>query len=134
MITLIGILVGLLIFVIFSPRRVHRGEASQRIAEMYSLDTTRTLSQLKPETLEYKLLASGVHMQNATFGRSLRRRSGSHSDCLAFLPGLPAFILGGITAFIPYAWLDDKAQEFGREIDRLFASGSRTNYGRPAGR
>ena len=40
MITLIGILVGLLVFVLFAPLRIRRGDASQRLAEMYSLDTT----------------------------------------------------------------------------------------------
>ena len=30
--------------------RIRRGEASQRLAEMYSLDMARTLSELKPES------------------------------------------------------------------------------------
>ena len=62
MITLVGLLVGLLVYVLFAPNRVRRGEASQRIAELYSLETARSLSELKPGSLEYKLLAAGVRI------------------------------------------------------------------------
>jgi len=120
MITLIGILVGLLVFALFAPRGIRRGEASQRLAEMYSLDMARTLSELKPESLEYKLLASGLHLQPATF-RLLTIAAGIAVGVAAwpFLPGLPALILGAITAYLPYAWLDDRVKSRGREIDRL---------------
>ena len=120
MITLIGILVGLLVFALFAPGRIRRGEASQRLAEMYSLDMARTLSELKPESLEYKLLASGLHLQPATF-RLLTIAVGIAVGVAAwsFLPGLPALILGAIAAYLPYAWLDDRVKSRGREIDRL---------------
>ena len=58
MIALIGILTGSMVFLLFAPRRVRRGDAGRRLAEMYSLDTARTLSELKPESLEYKLLVA----------------------------------------------------------------------------
>jgi Flp pilus assembly protein TadB len=120
MITLIGILAGLLVFVLFSPARVRRGEASQRLAEMYSLDTARSLSELKPESLEYKLLASGVHLQPFTF-RLLTVAVGIALGVIAwpFLPGFPAMILALIAGYLPYAWLDDRVKSRGREIDRL---------------
>src|SRR5512139_1396400 len=108
MITLIGILAGLLVFVLFSPARVRRGEASQRLAEMYSLDTVRTLSEMKPESLEYKLLASGLRLQPITF-RMLTVTAGVASGVIAWpmLPGMPAMILALIVGYLPYAWLDD---------------------------
>ena len=120
MITLIGILIGLLVFVLFSPARVRRGEASQRLAEMYSLDTVRTLSEMKPESLEYKLLASGLRLQPLTF-RLLTVAAGVATGVIAWpmLPGLPAMILAIIATYLPYAWLDDRVKSRGREIDRL---------------
>ena len=120
MITLIGILVGLLVFVLFSPVRIRRGSASQRLAEMYSLDTTRALSELKPDSLEYKLLAGGVRLQPNTF-RLLLAAAGLAAGAIAwpFLPGVPALVLGGIAAYLPTAWLDDRVKNRGREIDRI---------------
>jgi len=120
MITLIGILVGLLVFVLFSPARIRRGEASQRLAEMYSLDTARTLSEMKPESLEYKLLASGLRLQPLTF-RLLTIAAGIAVGVISWpiLPGLPAMILAIIAGYLPYAWLDDRVKSRGREIDRL---------------
>ena len=120
MITLIGILVGLLVFVLFSPARIRHGEASQRLAEMYSLDTARTLSEMKPESLEYKLLASGLPLQPFTF-RLLTVAAGIAVGVITWpmLPGLPAMILATIAAYLPYAWLDDRVKSRGREIDRL---------------
>ena len=120
MIALIGILVGLLVFVLFAPPRIRRGVASQRLAEMYSLDTARQLSGLKPESLEYKLLAGGVRLQPASF-RLLTIGGGVAAAAISwpFLPGLPALILGGIVEFLPYSWLSEKVKSRGREIDRL---------------
>ncbi len=120
MITLIGILVGLLAFVLFSPPRIRRGEASQRLAEMYSLDTARTLAELEPGSLEYQLLAGGVRFQPVSF-RLLTLAVGI-AVCVAawpFLPGMPALILGVITGALPYNWLGEKVRSRGREIDRL---------------
>jgi Flp pilus assembly protein TadB len=120
MITLIGILAGLLVYVLFAPRRERRGEASQRLAEMYSLDTARSLSELKPESLEYKLLASGMRLQPATF-RLLTAAAGAAAavSVWPFLPGLPALVLGLIVGYLPYAWLDERVKSRGRDIDRL---------------
>ena len=120
MITLIGILVGLLVFVLFTPIRIRRVDAAQRLAEMYSLDTTRALSELKPDLLEYKLLAGGVRLQPNTF-RLLLAAVGLAAGAIAwpFLPGVPALVLGGIAAYLPTAWLDDRVKNRGREIDRI---------------
>ncbi|PWB50524.1 MAG: hypothetical protein C3F13_16360 [Anaerolineales bacterium] len=120
MITLIGLLVGLLVFVLFAPHRIRRGEASRRLSEMYSLDTTRQLSELLPESLEYKLLAGGVRLQPASF-RLLTVATGVAATVITWplLPGIPALILGFIVAFLPYSWLSEKVKSRGREIDRL---------------
>ena len=80
MVTLVGLLVALLVFLLAAPRRVRVGEASRRVAELYSLDTARTLGELKPETLEYKLLASGLRLQPLTF-RLLTAAGGHRRRC-----------------------------------------------------
>src|SRR4030067_2164116 len=101
MITLIGILVGLLVLVLFAPLHIRRGDASRRLAEMYSLDTTRQLSELKPESLEYRLLAGGGRLQPASF-RLLTVAAGVTAAVITwpFLPGIPALILGVIACFL----------------------------------
>jgi Flp pilus assembly protein TadB len=120
MITLIGILAGTMILILFAPARIRRGEASKRMAELYSIDTARTLSSLKPESLDYKLLAAGVRLQPLTF-RLLTLAAGVAGSAIAwaFLPGLPAIILGTIAVYLPYSWLGEKVKSRGREIDRL---------------
>ena len=120
MIPLIGLLVAALVYFLAAPPRLRTGEASRRVAEMYSLDTARTLADLKPESLEYNLLAGGVRLQPATF-RLLTGAAAVAAGVIAwpFLPGLPALVLGGIAAVLPYAWLGEKVRSRGREIDRL---------------
>jgi pilus assembly protein TadC len=119
MVTLIGILCGLLVFVLFSPRRVRKGEASQRLAEMYSLDAARNLADLNPSTLEYKLLAAAVPTNPVTFRLlTLAIAIAGAVITWAFIPGVPALMLGGIAGYFPYAWLDGKVKSRAREIDR----------------
>ena len=120
MVTLVGLLVALLVFLLAAPPHVRTGDASRRVAELYSLDTARTLSELKPESLEYKLLASGIHLQPVTF-RLLTAACGIAGGVIvwAFLPGLPALILGIVVTFLPYSWLGERVKSRGREIDRL---------------
>ncbi len=120
MATLIGILAALLVLILFAPPRVCHGEAGKRLAEMYSLDTVRTLSELKPGSLEYRLLAGGLRLQPLTF-RLLTVALGIAAGVIVwpFLPGLPVLILGVIAAYLPYAWLSEKVKSRGREIDKL---------------
>ena len=95
------------------------GEAARRVAELYSLDTARTLGEMQPETLEYKLLASGLRLQPLTF-RLLTAAGAVAGGVLAwpFLPGMPALILGFGVGYLPYAWLGERVRRRGREIDR----------------
>jgi len=119
MVTLIGILCGLLVFVLLSPRRVRKGEASQRLAEMYSLDMARNLADLNPNSLEYKLLAAGVPTQPMTFRLlTLAIAIAGGVIAWAFIPGLPALMIGGIAGYLPYAWLDGMVKSRARVIDR----------------
>ncbi|MDD5369150.1 MAG: hypothetical protein PHQ40_08695 [Anaerolineaceae bacterium] len=121
MIILVGILTGLLVFVLATsrPTRRGRGVASRKLAEMYSLETTRTLAELKPGSLEYRLLAAGWSMTTATF-YLLTGGTGLVTVTAAwlFLPGIPAIVLGGIAAFIPSVFLGSQVTGRTREIDR----------------
>jgi Flp pilus assembly protein TadB len=104
----------------FSLHVAPRGEASQRIAELYSLETARSLSELKPGSLEYKLLAAGVRMQPVTF-RLLTIAIGIAAGVITwpYLPGLPVVIIVLVVGYLPYAWLDDRVNSRGIEIYRL---------------
>jgi tight adherence protein B len=86
---------------------------------MYSLETARSLSELKPGSLEYRLLAAGLLIRPATF-RLLVIAIGIAGTIIlwTFLPGLPALILGGLAGYLPVAWLDNKIVGRAREMDK----------------
>jgi pilus assembly protein TadC len=122
MIPIISLLVGLLVFVLFAPKRVNQNEVSQRLAEMYSVDALKALNELKSTSLEYKLLASGLTKFNTPFTFRALTVGLALVGVVAgwfFLPGLPALIAGGIAFYLPYGWLDDRVKSRGREIDKL---------------
>lgn len=120
MITLIGILCSLFVIVIFAPRRVRRGEAGRRLAEMYSVETTRNLSALLPGSLDYRLMAAGLNIQPASF-RILAWAGALAAGVAAWmiLPGLPALILASIAGYLPFTWLNERVRNRGREVEKL---------------
>lgn len=93
---------------------------SGKLADLYSVDSTRSLSSLNPRSLEYQLLAAGLKIRPETF-RLLRLAGSAAGIALTwlFLPGLPALVVGGICFYIPSAWLGDKVKSRGRKIDQL---------------
>ncbi|MCX6053646.1 MAG: hypothetical protein NTZ74_01790 [Chloroflexi bacterium] len=116
LIPVVGLLVTTLVLLLGYPKI----EKTGRLTALDAVDTVRTLSSLNPGSLEYKLLASGLGIQGITF-RLLRLSAGIAGGVItwAFLPGLPAFILGAILFFLPGAYLEDRLKNRGREIDRL---------------
>ncbi|MFZ6029558.1 MAG: type II secretion system F family protein [Chloroflexota bacterium] len=120
MIAIIGLLVAALAYILLSPPRVKQGDATRRLAEMYSLDTLKTLDDLAPSSLEYKLLASGLKLSPVTFrALTVGLALASAAAAWALLPGLPALIAGGVVFSLPYGWLDERVKGRGREIDRV---------------
>jgi tight adherence protein B len=116
LITLIALLSALLVLWLFYPRQQKTGV----LAEMYSVEAAKSLQNLDPKSLEYKLVAAGVHLQPVTF------------RIFTFAAVLAAFVLGaislgpivglvlaGIAWYAPQAWLDDKAKSRGKEIDKV---------------
>jgi len=116
LIPVVGILCTTLFLLLWYPKQIKTG----RLAALYTIDSTRSLSSLDPKSLEYKLLASGLNLKPITF-RLLRIASGVCGMVIAwlFLPGLPAIVIGGILFYVPGAWLDDRVKSRGRNIDQL---------------
>ncbi len=116
LIPIVGLLCTTLVLLLWYPKPTRSG----KLADLYSVDSVQTLSSFEPKTLEYRLLAAGLAMRPATF-RLFQIAAGIGGIILAwlFLPGLPAFIVGGIIFYIPGAWLNDQVKSRGRKIDSL---------------
>jgi Flp pilus assembly protein TadB len=116
MIVLIGALCGSFVLYFAYPQKRPVG----RLAELYSVESLRSLSELNPTSLEYRLLASGIHYRTVTW-QLLCLSAGAGASVVAWfiLPGLPSLVLGGIAYFLPNAWLDDQVKNRGRAIDRF---------------
>lgn len=113
---LIAVLVILLVLWLWYPRAEKRGV----LAEMYTVETTRTMQSLDPNSLEYQLLAAGLQLKPVTFrvltyGAALAAFT-IGSGLLGFVVGL---VLAGVAWYAPQAWLKDKVQSRGKAIDRV---------------
>jgi tight adherence protein B len=114
-IVLIGALCGVIILYLAYPQKRSVG----RLAELYSVESLRSLSELNPASLEYRLMASGINYRPITWQLlCLSAGAGALAVTWLFLPGLPALVVGGIAYYLPNAWLDDRVKSRGREIDR----------------
>jgi Flp pilus assembly protein TadB len=115
LIPVIGLLCTTLILFWLYPNQVKTG----KLTDLYSADSVRTLAGLDPKSLDYKLLAAGLKLRPVTF-RLLCGAAGLAGLAVmwVFLPGLPALVVGGITLYVPNAWLDDKVKSRGRMIDQ----------------
>ena len=120
LIPVVGLLCTTLILLIWYPKTTKTG----KLADLYAVDSVRTLSSLDQKSLEYKLLAAGLTMKPVTF-RLLCVAAGIGCAVVTwlFLPGLPALVVGGIVFYVPGAWLDDKVKSRGRNIDQLLPIG-----------
>jgi len=119
---IIGILVTVFLLVILAPplKELKKSKLSAAMEDVYSLDQTKKLSEMKPDSLEYKLAASGINWRTATFrSATILAGIGVTLFVWAFLPGVPAIALGGLAYYLPHAWLNDKVKSRGREIDKL---------------
>jgi tight adherence protein B len=116
LIFLIALLSALLVLWLFYPRKEKTGV----LADMYSVDSARSLQNLDPKSLNYKLVAAGVALKPVTF-----RLFTYGGAVAAFILGAIALgpivgiVLAGIAWFAPQAWLDDKAKSRGKEIDKV---------------
>ena len=120
LIPVIGLLCTTLALLLWYPKLTSTG----KLADLYTVDSARTLSSLDQKTLDYKLLAAGLPMKPVTF-RLLCIAAGIGGAVITglFLPGLPAIVVGGIVFYVPGAWLDDRVKSRGRKIDQMLPIG-----------
>jgi Flp pilus assembly protein TadB len=113
---LIAILSILLVLWLFYPR----AEKSGVLADMYTVESAKSLQALDPNSLEYQLLAAGVQLKPVTF--NLLTYGGALA-AFAIGTGLLGFVVGmvlaGVAWYAPQAWLKDKVQSRGKAIDRV---------------
>ena len=115
-IPVVGMLATTLVLFLWYPNP----QKASRLSDLYSVDATKTLSSLSPKSLEYKILASGFNISPITFRLfDFGAAIGGIAIAWLVLPGLPAFIVGGIVFYLPNAWLDDRVKSRGRKIDQL---------------
>ena len=114
-IVLIGVLSGVIVLYLAYPQKRSVG----RLAELYSVESLRSLADLNPASLEYRLMASGIHYRPITWQLlCLSAGAGASAITWLFLPGLPALVVGGMAYYLPNAWLGDRVKSRGRDIDR----------------
>jgi Flp pilus assembly protein TadB len=116
LIFLVAMLVILLVLWLWYPR----AEKSGVLAEMYTVETTKTMQSLDPNSLEYQLLAAGLQLKPVTFNMLTY---GAALAAFAIGTGLLGFVVGlvlaGVAWYAPQAWLKDKVQSRGKAIDRV---------------
>jgi tight adherence protein B len=116
LIFLIALLSAVLVLWLFYPSKEKTGV----LAGMYTLDSAKTLQSLDPKSLDYQLVAAGVNLKPVTF-----RLFTTGGILAAFILGAVALgpivglVLAGIAWYAPQAWLKDKAQSRGKEIDKV---------------
>jgi len=118
---LIGVLVSVLLLIIFAPdlKSLKKSKLSTAMDDVYSIDHTKKLSEMKPNSLEYKLAASGMNWRPATF-KIVTTLAGLGATLLvwALLPGIPAIAIGLLVYYTPTAMLNDRVKGRGKEIDK----------------
>ena len=116
----IGVLAIALFLVIFAPSlsNLKKSKLQSAMADIYSTENQKQLSDLKPGSLEYKLAASGINWNPATFRiLNVLAAIGSMLLMWSFLPGVPSIAAAILVYYAPNTWLNDKIKNRGREID-----------------
>ena len=116
----IGVLAIALFLVIFEPSlsNFKKSKLQLAMADIYSTDNQKQLSDLKPGSLEYKLAASGINWNPATFRiLNILAAIGAMLLMWSFLPGVPSIAAAILVYYAPNTWLNDKIKNRGREID-----------------
>lgn len=120
LIPVVGLLCTTLVLLLWYPKPTRTG----KLADLYTVDSARTLSSLDPKSLEYKLMAAGFSIKPVTYSLlCIAAGIGGAVITWLFLPGLPAIVVGGIVFYSPGAWLDDRVKSRGRKIDQLLPIG-----------
>jgi Flp pilus assembly protein TadB len=115
LIFLIAMLAGFTVLWLLYPRNRKTGILN----EAYSVDTTRAMHELDPNSLDYKLMASGLNWRPVTF-RTFAIGGAFTAFMIGslFLGALVGIVLAGVVYYAFNAWLDDKVKSRGKEIDK----------------
>jgi Flp pilus assembly protein TadB len=115
LIFLIAAMAAFLVLFIFYPRQRKVGVLN----EAYSVDTTRAMHELDPNSLEYKLLASGLGWKPVTFRTfSIGGAFTAFMIASLLLGSIVGLVLAGVVYYAANAWLDDKVKSRGKAIDQ----------------
>ena len=120
MIVLVGIFVGILVYVMIGPPI--NGKKKSKMAEIadqaYQVDEDQ--KHLDPKSLNYQLQAAGVNMKPTTFRLlNIMGAIGVLIIMWLLLPGVPAIAIAVIAYIAPGSWLKNKIKNRGWEIDKL---------------
>ena len=113
----IALLSVFLVLFLFYPRQV---KTTGILNEAYTMESARSMQSLDPKSLEYKLLAAGLNLKPVTF--NLFVYGGAAAAFVvgtAFLGLIVGVVAAGVTWYAANAWLDDKVQGRGKEIDKI---------------
>lgn len=116
----IGVLAIALFLVIFAPSlsNFKKSKLQSAMADIYSTENQKQLTDLNPGSLEYKLAASGINWNPATFRiLNVLAAIGSMLLMWSFLPGVPSIAAAILVYYAPNTWLNDKIKNRGRDID-----------------
>jgi Flp pilus assembly protein TadB len=115
LIFLIAMIVAFAVLWLFYPHKRKTGILN----EAYSVDATRAMHELDPNSLEYKLMASGLNWRPVTFRTfSIGGAFTAFMVGSLFLGAIVGIVLAGVTYYACNAWLDDKVKSRGKEIDK----------------
>ena len=119
---LLSVLTAAAVWAATAPRLEikHKGKAAAVLTSAHLREGGVQLEDLDANSLAYRLLASGWSIRPATFrGIVATAALGMVLVSWAFLPGIPALLLGGLTGYLPYAWMTERIKGRGREVDRI---------------
>lgn len=100
-----------------------RSRSVRRLKDTDAVERVEALASLPKASLEHKLLEANWSLGPTQF-RLLVVLLGLGGTLLAwafFIPGLPALAVGGILAYLPPAYLNERAKSRGRQIDAQLA-------------
>ena len=111
--------VGLLVWMFWARWRLAGRSASARLATAYTVEHLDYLESLPRNSWEYKLAAAGLNLTPARFHLlSLGLAVAALALAWRFAPGVPALVAAALAFYAPRAYVEQRLQRRGREIDK----------------
>lgn len=117
-----GIVISIVIVVAWelSGRWVYlTSRSARRLHDAETVELVEGLADLPKGTLKYKLMEAHVNLSTTQFyllaiGMGF---TGILLSWVFFIPGLPSLAVGGVLAYLPFGYVQEKARSRGRMID-----------------